>query len=79
MSSGAFFSTFAPRFITAAEVTPGGSSSNDLTNLGTVFTQITSWVQSIVSTITASPVLMIGLGIFIVGAVIGLGYRLIRG
>lgn len=78
MSSGAFFSTFAPRFITAAEVT-GGTPSNDLSNLGTVFTQITSWVQSIVSTITASPVLMIGLGIFVVGGVIGLGYRLIRG
>ena len=78
MSSGAFFSTFAPRFFTVAEVT-GGTPSNDLSNLGTVFTQITSWVQSIVTTITASPVLMIGLGIFVVGGVIGLGYRLIRG
>ena len=48
-------------------------------NLATVFTQITTWVASIVETITASPVLMIGLGIFVVGAVIGLGYRLIRG
>lgn len=78
MSSGAFFSTFAPRFITTADVT-GGTPSNDLSNLGTVFTQITSWVQSIVTTITSSPVLMIGLGIFVVGGVIGLGYRLIRG
>ena len=78
MSSGSFFSTFAPRFIATAEVT-GGTPSNDLSNLGTVFTQITSWVQSIVSTITSSPVLMIGLGIFVVGGVIGLGYRLIRG
>lgn len=48
-------------------------------NLATVFTQITTWVSAIVATITASPVLMIGLGIFTVGAVIGLGYRLIRG
>ena len=50
-----------------------------LTNLGTIFTQITTWVQNIVSTITASPILMVGLGIFVVGAIIGLAYRLIRG
>lgn len=50
-----------------------------LTNLGTVFTQITQWVQNIVTTITASPILMVGLGIFVVGAIIGLAYRLIRG
>lgn len=50
-----------------------------LSNLGAVFTQITTWVQNIVSTITASPILMVGLGIFVVGAIIGLAYRLIRG
>ena len=50
-----------------------------LSNLRTVFTQITNWVQNIVSTITASPILMVGLGIFVVGAIIGLAYRLIRG
>ena len=54
-------------------------AATDLTNLGTVFTQITTWLSSIVSTITASPILLIGLGIFVVGAVIGLAYRLIRG
>lgn len=56
-----------------------GTPDSSLANLGTVFTQITSWVKDIVSTITASPILMIGLGIFVVGGVIGLGYRLIRG
>lgn len=50
-----------------------------LTNLGTLFTQITGWVTSLVSTITSSPILMLTLGVFIVGAVIGLAYRLIRG
>lgn len=58
---------------------PLQATGDDLSNLGTVFTQITSWVTSIVSTITASPVLLIGLGIFVVGAIIGLAYRLIRG
>lgn len=50
-----------------------------MTNLGTLFTSITGWMTSIVTTITSSPVLMIGLGIFVTGAVIGLAYRLIRG
>lgn len=55
------------------------TTSNDLTNLGTVFTQVTSWLSSIVTTITSSPILLVGLGIFVTGAVIGLAYRLIRG
>lgn len=48
-------------------------------NLGVLFTTITGWMSTLVTTITSSPVLMIGLGIFVVGAVIGLAYRLIRG
>lgn len=55
------------------------AADQGMTNLGTLFSEITGWVTSIVSTITSSPVLMLGLGIFIVGAVIGLAYRLIRG
>ena len=55
------------------------TTTNDLSNLGTVFTQVTTWLSSIVSTITGSPILLLGLGIFVVGAVIGLAYRLIRG
>lgn len=50
-----------------------------MTNLSTLFTTITGWMASIVSTITSSPLLMLGLGVFVVGAVIGLAYRLIRG
>lgn len=48
-------------------------------NLSTLFTQFTGWMVSLVNTITSSPLLMLGLGIFTVGAVIGLAYRLIRG
>ena len=40
-------------------------------NLGTVFTQITTWMSSMITTITGNPILLIGLGIFCVGAVIG--------
>lgn len=61
--------------VLAGDVTPDSS----LANLGTVFTQVTTWVKDIVTTITASPVLMVGLGIFVTGAIIGLAYRLIRG
>lgn len=55
------------------------TADTGMTNLGTLFTTITGWITSIVSTITSSPVLMLTLGIFVVGAVIGLAYRLIRG
>ena len=55
------------------------TTDGDLTNLGTVFTQVTSWMGSIVDVITGHPIYLIGLGIFVTGAVIGLGYRLIRG
>ena len=55
------------------------TTNSGITNLSTLFTTFTGWMQSIVDTITSDPVLMLGLGIFVVGAVIGLAYRLIRG
>ncbi|MCH5197920.1 MAG: hypothetical protein J1E34_03340 [Oscillospiraceae bacterium] len=60
-------------------IVPLEASAGDLSNLGTVFTQVTTWIGSVVSTITGSPILLVGLGIFVTGAVIGLAYRLIRG
>ena len=45
------------------------TTTNDLSNLGTVFTQVTTWLSGIVSTISGSPILLLGLGIFVVGAV----------
>lgn len=60
-------------------VLAASATDQGLTNLGTLFTQFTSWMTSIVSTITSSPILMLTLGVFVVGAVIGLAYRLIRG
>ena len=54
-------------------------TASDLTALGTVFTQLTSWMTSLVQTIAAEPLLLVSLGIFACGAVIGLATRLIRG
>lgn len=51
----------------------------DLTALGTVFSQVMTWIGSLVTTISATPLLLLPVGIFAAGAVIGLGYRLIRG
>ena len=48
-------------------------------NLGTVLTAIWGQITTGLTTITSSPILLIGLGIFVAGAVIGLVYRLIRG
>lgn len=50
-----------------------------LTGLGTVVTQLFTWIGSLVTTIENNPLLLIPIGIFVLGAVIGLGQRLIRG
>ena len=53
------------------------STPTPMENLGTVVTQILTWIGSVLSTITASPILLIGFGIFVVGACIGLVKRLL--
>lgn len=61
--------------ILAAEVTPDAA----MTNLGSVLTQMWTWISAALTTITSQPILLLGLGIFVVGAIIGLTYRLIHG
>lgn len=51
--------------------------TNSLTNVGTVFSQLGTWVGSLVDVITGEPLLLIPVGIFCFGAVIGLAKRLI--
>lgn len=51
--------------------------STGLEALGTIFTQMMTWVSSLVTTISSSPLLLLPVGIFVVGAVIGLASRLI--
>ncbi len=48
-------------------------------NLTSVVGELWKLVTSGLTTITSNPILLIGLGIFVVGAVIGLVYRMIRG
>ena len=48
-----------------------------LATLGEIFTQLMSWVGSLVTTIASQPLLLLPVGIFVVGAVIGLAGRLI--
>lgn len=48
-----------------------------LSTLTEIFTQIMSWVGNLVSTIASQPLLLLPVGIFMVGAVIGLAGRLI--
>lgn len=54
-------------------------ASNGMASLGTIFTQIMTWVGSLLQTITAegNEILLIPVGIFVVGATIGLVSRLI--
>lgn len=52
-------------------------TANAMTTLGTLFTQFMSWMGEIVTTIASNDILMLGLGIWVVGAAIGLAKRLI--
>ncbi len=45
--------------------------------LGTIFTQVMTWVGELVKTISTTPLLLLPVGIFCIGAVIGLAGRLI--
>lgn len=56
-------------------------AANALGTLGTVFTQFTTWMGSMVETITGegNEILLLSVGIFAAGAVIGLARRLIGG
>lgn len=56
-----------------------GGAATPIQNLGAVVSQIWTWISNGLTTITSSPILLIGLGIFVAGAIIGLVYRLIRG
>lgn len=53
------------------------TAATGLEALGTIFTQIMTWVGSLVTTIASKPLLLLPVGIFVVGAVIGLASRLI--
>ena len=52
-----------------------------MSSLGVIFTQFSSWMTDMVGTITKSgnEILLLAVGIFAVGAVIGLARRLIGG
>lgn len=45
--------------------------------LGSIFTQFMTWMGTIVTTISSNELLMLGIGIWVVGAAIGLARRII--
>lgn len=50
-----------------------------LTTLGTVFQQIVQWVIDFLGMISSEPLLLIGLGIMVVGVVIGIAFKAVKG
>lgn len=48
-----------------------------MATLGTLFTEFLGWMGEIVTTIASNEILMLGLGIWVVGAAIGLAKRII--
>lgn len=59
--------------------TLAGEVTANLDGLSAVFTQLMTWIGSLVTTIASNPLLLVSLGVFVCGAVIGLAVRLIRG
>ena len=59
--------------------TLAGEVTANLDGLGAVFSQLMTWIGSLVTTIASNPLLLVSLGVFVCGAVIGLAVRLIRG
>lgn len=57
----------------------GTTVANGMSSLTTLFTQFTTWMTSIVTTMTAegNEIMLLPIGIFVVGAAIGLAGRLI--
>lgn len=49
----------------------------NLDGIEIVFTQLMEWMGELVTTIAANPLMLISTSIFVVGAVIGLGKRVI--
>lgn len=58
--------------------TSGATGLSDLlSDLGTIFTQMTSWVTIVASTIVSTPILLLTFGIFVFGAAVALFGRLL--
>lgn len=58
-------------------LTSENTMSSLLTDLGTVVTQMTSWVSTVAGTIVNTPILLLATGIFVFGAAVGLFGRLL--
>lgn len=54
-------------------------ATTSLTTLGEVFTQIVTWLISFLHMISSEPLLLVGLAIVVVGLIVGLAFRAIRG
>lgn len=54
-----------------------GDASAGITALGELFTQFSTWMGSIVTTMTSNVIFLLPLGVFCVGAAIGLAKRII--
>lgn len=59
--------------------TVAGEVTANLDGLTAVFSQLMTWIGSLVTTIATNPLLLVSLGVFVCGSVIGLAVRLIRG
>lgn len=48
-----------------------------LSSLASIVTQVVSWVSSVASTIVSTPILLLGVGFFVLGGAIGIFGRML--
>lgn len=64
-------------FLMPAAFTDSSTMSSLLTDLGTVVTQVLTWVGNVGSTIVNTPILLMTTGVLMLGAAIGIFGRLL--
>lgn len=54
-------------------------AATSLTTLTEVFNQFLSWITSMLGTISGEPLLLLGVAVFVAGAIIYLAYKALHG
>lgn len=65
------------RFLMPMAITSTETMSSLLTDLGTVVTQVLTWVGNVASTIVSTPLLLMTTGFLVLGGAIGIFGRLL--
>ena len=66
-----------PIYATLTTIATGSGMADLLSELGTVVTQVLTWVSSVASTIVSTPILLLTTGFLVLGGAVGIFGRLL--